>query len=105
MGEMPTTRRCVYALAILTLLCATLFVGVESPMLFRVLLVLGGFFAVFPADQLLRLFNLTTDRRPEAKDFLFAAALDPSEGHFEPDDYTLVGVITHVTKLNPDDPD
>lgn len=105
MGEMPTIRRCVYALAGLVLLYSTLFVGVESPTAFRSLLILSGFFLLFPADQLVRLFNMTTDRRTDKKDFLFAAALDPSEGHFEPDDYTLVGVITNVTKLNPEDPD
>ncbi|BDT74090.1 hypothetical protein os4_36430 (plasmid) [Comamonadaceae bacterium OS-4] len=105
MGDMPTIRRCVYAFAALALFYATLFVGVENPTAFRGLLVLCGFFLVFPADQIVRLFNMTTDRRTEKKDFLFAAALDPAEGHFEPDDYTLVGVITNVTKLNPDDPD
>ncbi len=105
MGAMPTIRRCVYALAALLLLYAALFIGVESVTSFRFLLVLCGFFLIFPSDQLVRLFNMTTDRRTDKKDFLFAAALDPSEGHFEPDDYTLVGVITNVTKLNPDDPD
>jgi hypothetical protein len=105
MGEMPTIRRCVYALAILGLLFAGFFIGIESPTAFRATLALCGFFLVFPSDQLVRLFNMTTDRRTDKKDFLFAAALDPSEGHFEPDDYTLVGVITNVTKLNPDDPD
>lgn len=105
MGEMPTIRRCVYALAALGLFYSTLFTGVDNPTAFRVSLVVFGFMLVFPSDQLVRLFNMTTDRRVEKKDFLFAAALDPSEGHFEPDDYTLVGVITNVTKLNPDDPD
>ncbi|MDT8992877.1 hypothetical protein RQP54_18530 [Curvibacter sp. APW13] len=105
MGDMPTIRRCVYALACLLVLYSALFVGVESPTFFRISLVVSGFFMAFPADQLVRLFNMTTDRRAEAKDFLFAAALDPSEGHFEPEDYTLVGVITDVIKLNPDDPD
>lgn len=105
MGDMPTIRRCVYAIAALTLLYATLFVGGESPITLQLFLVFGGFFLIFPVDQVVRLFNMTTDRRPEVKDFLFAAALDPAEGHFEPDDYTLVGVITDVTKLNPNDPD
>lgn len=105
MGDMPTIRRCVYAVAALTLFYATLFIGVENPTTFRLFLVACGFFLVFPSDQIVRLFNMATDRRTEQKDFLFAAALDPSEGHFEPDDYTLVGVITNVTKLNPDDPD
>lgn len=105
MGGMPTIRRCVYALALLGLLYAGLFIGVENPNAFRVALVCFGFLLAFPIDQLLRLINVLGDRRPPRKDFEFAAALDPSEGHFEPDDYTLIGVITGVVKLNPNDPD
>lgn len=102
---MPTFRRCVYALALLLLLYAALFVGAESATLFRLCVVAGGFFLVFPSDQFLRLIHIVMDKRPEPKEFLFSAALDPSEGHFEPDDYTLIGVITQVRKLNRDDQD
>lgn len=105
MGELSTLRRCVYALAALLLLYTALFVGVENPTTFRVLVAFASFFLVFPVDQILRLSQLLVDKRPEPKDFLFSAALDPSEGHFEPDDYTLIGVITGVRKLNRDDED
>lgn len=102
---MPTIRRCIYALAFISLLYAALFIGVEHPTAFRLVLIASGFFLLFPSDQLIRLFNMVSDRRPEKKDFLFAAALDPSEGHFEPENYTLVGAITGMTKLDPNDPD
>lgn len=105
MGEMPTIRRVLYALAALTLLYASIFVGIENPTVFRTLAVVCGFFLVFPTDQSLRLFHVVTNRRPSPKEFLFSAALDPAEDHFEPDDYTLIGVITEVRKLNPTDPD
>ena len=100
MGKMPTLRLCIRALALLSLLTATLFVGAERPVLFRMTLVFCAFMMVFPADYFIRLAHLVTDKRPEPKDFLFAAALDPSEGHAEPIEYTLIGVITEVRDLN-----
>ncbi len=100
MGNMPTLRLCVRAIALLTLLASTLFVGAERPVIFRMILVLCAFMLVFPADYFIRLAHLATDKRPEPKDFLFASALDPSEGHVEPIEYTLIGVITEVRDLN-----
>lgn len=105
MGQLPTTRHCVYAIAALVILYTSLFIGVENPLTFRALITCSAFCLAFPADQILRLIHLSMDIRPPAKDFRFSAALDPSEGHFEPDDYTLIGVITNVRKLNRDDPD
>jgi hypothetical protein len=105
MGNSPTLRRCIYALAALSLLYATLFVGIENPTTLRAMVAVGAFFLGFPADQFLRLTHLLRDKRAEPKDFLFTAALDPAEGHFEPDDYTLIGVITGISKLNSDDDD
>lgn len=99
MNELPTFRRCVYASAALLILYATLFIGVERPILFRLFLILGGIFMVFPVDQFMRLLRMTLNVRPKQMDYVFAAALDPSEGHHEPDDYTLIGVITEVRKL------
>lgn len=101
MGQMPTLRRCITALALLVLLYATLFIGAEQPTAFRAVAVAMAFFVTFPADQMLRLWHLMRDHRPPAKDFLFAAAIDPAEGHFEPNDYTLIGVITDVVDLDP----
>lgn len=101
MGQMPTLRHCASAVAGLLVLYATLFVGAEASGLLRTAFVVGAFFVAFPADQLLRLTHLVTDVRPQRKDFRFAAAIDPAEGHFEPDDYTLIGVIIEVRNLDP----
>ena len=103
--EMPTLRRCIYATAALLMLFGALFVGMERPLAFRLIMVLGGFFLVFPVDQSARLFRLVVNIRPKSMDYVFSAALDPSEGHIEPDDYTLIGVITEVRKLTNDSTD
>lgn len=105
MNEMPTFRRCIYATAVLLMLFGTLFVGMERPLAFRFIMVMGGFFLVFPVDQSARLFRLVANIRPKPMDYVFSAALDPSEGHLEPDDYTLIGVITEVRKLTNDETD
>lgn len=98
---MPTLRRCVSAAAGLLILYAALFIGAENATSLRMCFVVGAFFMAFPADKLLRLAHLIRDKRPESKDFLFAAAIDPAEGHVEPEDYTLIGVITEVRNLDP----
>ncbi len=101
MGQLPTLRWCVSAAAGLLVLAAVLFIGAENPTALRMWFVVCAFFMAFPADKLLRLAHLVRDKRPESKDFLFAAAIDPAEGHVEPEDYTLIGVITEVRNLDP----
>lgn len=105
MTEMPTFRRCMYATAALLMLYGTLFVGLERPLTLRAVMVIGGFFLVFPVDYAARLFRVLADVRPKPMDYVFSAALDPSEGHIEPDDYTLIGVIVEVRKLTNDEND
>ncbi len=105
MTEMPTFRRCIYAGASLLMLYAALFVGLESPLALRAIMVIGGFFLFFPIDFAARLLRVLSDARPKPMDYVFSAALDPCEGHTEPDDYTLIGVITEVRKLTNDEND
>lgn len=105
MGGMPIFRRCVSALACLLVLFGLLFVGAENATGLRFTVLVAGFLITFPCDQLLRLIHVVGDHRPEPKDFQFAAAIDPAEGHFEPDDWTMIGTITEVRSLLDDEPE